>query len=259
MDKKLNKIRKSIKARKFSRHRESLHEQKNIPKQLISDEERHGIQTDLIHHTTKSKKSKQTKSRLASSFFYQLFGAVALFLGSIFIIKGDFQLLNKPEALLRSAYEETFPFATVHDWYVRYLGMPLALLPKTEQASSLIDQPSGMPLNGEVVESFSTNGTGIHIMPENETYVQAVNKGVVIFAGTNSETDKTIIIQHADRSETTYGKLTTIDVHLYQLVDMNQVIGTINPEETEETLFFSIEQNARYVDPVKVINVDGSP
>lgn len=258
MDKKINKIRKSIKERKLVRHTSRLNEGQYIPYESISDEERHGVHVDLSYHTVKSDKNSR-KSRVGSSFFYQLFGSVALFLGSFLIIKSDIQLLDKPETLLRSAYQEHFPFATVHDWYVHYLGVPLALVPKTETDSSITDQAYRMPLSGEVVESFSVNGTGIQIMPEHESYVQAVNKGVVIFAGTDSETDKTIVIQHADRSETTYGKLSTIEVHLYQLVDMDEVIATINPEETKETLFFSIEQRAGYIDPAKVINVDGSP
>src|SRR5699024_6160821 len=155
------------------------------------------------------------------------------------------------------ALEENFPFATVHDLYVEHLGKPLSLVPNTETVSSTVHNLEDLPLVGEVVESFSTNGTGIHILPRSASYVHAFNKGIVVYAGSRSDTDKTVVIQHADRSETTYGKLSTIDVHLYELIDVNDIIGSVNPGEAEETFYFSIEQPSGYVDPVEVINVDG--
>lgn len=94
-------------------------------------------------------------------------------------------------------------------------------------------------------------------MPPRESEVRAVDKGIVIFAGNTKETERTVMIQHADRSVTTYGKLSNVHVHLFQTVHANEVIGRIDPKETEETLFFSIEQKNGYIDPVKVINVDG--
>lgn len=97
------------------------------------------------------------------------------------------------------------------------------------------------------------------ISPESKDFVRAMNNGIVIFAGSKNDTDKTIIIQHPDRSESTYGMLSSIDVHLYQMVDANQVIGTKIPTEESSMVFFSIEKANHYIDPAKVIRVDGNP
>lgn len=226
--------------------------------ETISDEERHGLYNDGLHAEVTSN-SNRKGNMFRSTFFYQLFGSIVLFFASLLIINGDVPLFAKPEQLLRVALEENFPFATVHHLYVEHLGKPLSLVPETETASSAGHNLENLPLAGEVVESFSTNGTGIHIMPMSESYVHAFNKGIVVFAGSRPDTDKTVVIQHADRSETTYGKLSAIDVHLYELVDVNDVIGSVNPDEAEETFYFSIEQPSGYVDPVEVINVDGTP
>lgn len=258
MDKKIKRIRKAIKERKQQRHPRQSNSKHSPMYELISDEERHGLYDSFTPQFDKSQKNRVNVS-VHSSFFYQLLGSIILFISSFFIVKGNGPLFEKTDEWLQTALHEQFPFATVHDWYVRNLGTPLALLPASETVSSVTDGMYPMPLMGEVVETFQTNGLGIEILPEQETSVQAVNKGMVIFAGSHPETDKTIIIQHPDRSETTYGKLSAIDVHLYELIDTNDVIGRIDPSVTKEAMFFSVEEKTGYVDPAKVINVNGSP
>jgi len=258
VSKNIKRIRKSIQERKRARHANRLNRGEHFPYEMISDEERHGVYDQLAHHDTKGK-NKSEERLLRSPFFYQLSGAVMLFFVSLFIIKTDVHPFTKSEKMLRNALQDNFPFATVHGWYVDYLGVPLSLVPRAETTTSVSDNLYQTPLMGEVVESFSVNGTGIQIMPESESYVRSVDKGIVVYAGKRNDTNQTVVIQHADRSETTYGKLSSIDVHLYQLVEVNDVIGSINPAETEETLFFSIQQQSGYVDPIQVINVNGSP
>lgn len=116
-----------------------------------------------------------------------------------------------------------------------------------------------LPVNGNITETFQTNGTGIMITPEETTNVTSIQEGVVIFAGNDRETNKTITIQHADGTVTNYGNLSSIDVHLYQFIAGNQQIGSFTPEADNETVFFSIEKNNDYVDPVQVIQVDELP
>src|SRR5690606_14987800 len=121
------------------------------------------------------------------------------------------------------------------------------------------ETPLALPVSGNVIETFQTNGKGITIAPTETTSVQALREGIVIFSGKKSETNKTIVIQHADKSTTTYGFLSSIDVHLYQIVDANQRIGEFNPTDANEVVYFSIEKNNEFVDPVQVIEVDDQP
>lgn len=253
MDRKLNRIRKSIKTRKMLRHADALHKHRQAT--FIHDEGRHDLQGDLYGPALEE--SKKEASFLPSSTFYQFLAAIGLFFLSLFIIKGNHAFLEQPRELLTKAYDESLPFATVYAWYVEHLGEPLPFMPQPEVITTAVDGLTEMPVSGEVIESFQTNGKGIHLLPEKDSYVQAVDKGVVLFAGKNSETGKTITIQHADRSETTYGNLHTIDVHLYQMVQTNEVIGSVKADDAVETFYFSIENKSGYVDPVKVINVDG--
>src|SRR5699024_4643715 len=126
---------------------------------------------------------------------------------------------------------DEFPFARVNEWYVTNFGFPQTFTPQGNiQLGN--EHPSGqlsLPVMGHVVETFSMTGTGILISPQANTNVASLNRGVVIFAGNDAATGKTVVVQHADGSETTYGLLSSIDVHLYQIVEVNQPIGTFQP------------------------------
>src|SRR5690625_3342751 len=112
-----------------------------------------------------------------------------------------------------------------------------------------------MQVIAHVIESFTKNGTGIMISPDEKTVVSALNRGVVIFAGNDSDTRKTVIIQHADGSKTTYGFLSSIDVHVYQVVQSNETIGTFQPTDKNQMVYFSIEKDKQFIDPSQVIPV----
>src|SRR5699024_12861350 len=86
-----------------------------------------------------------------------------------------------------------------------------------------------LPASGSVVQSFQDNGQGIMIAPKEKIDVSAMEEGVVIFAGNDKDTDQTVVIQHTNGSQTTYGHLESKEVHLYQFIESNQVIGQFTP------------------------------
>src|SRR5699024_6187188 len=165
---------------------------------------------------------------------------------------------QKPQQWAQHYLNEEFPFAKVNDWYQTTFGSPLALLPEDRVVDESGDGLS-LPVMGNVTETFTHNGKGIMISPTERTAVSAFNRGVVIFAGNDRQTKRTVTIQHPDKSKTTYGFLSSIDVHLYQIVNTNQRIGSFYPTTENETVYFSIEQNNSFIDPIQVIQVDTSP
>src|SRR5699024_6254449 len=142
-----------------------------------------------------------------------------------------------------------------HHWYKETLGSPLAFSP-SEKDLKVQTEPIALPVTGNITEGFQTNGSGIMIAPESATEVTAWDSGIIIFSGNDRKVGKKIIIQHVNGSKSTYALLSSIDVHLYQAVEAGQRIGTFNPSENNETVYFSIEQDNEYIDPVKVIQVD---
>ena len=222
---------------------------------LFMDEEKHGIylpNDDISDsHPIRTGQSKQTYRVL-----YQAFMSICLFIVCAILLNTSIIPSQKARDMTASVLTEEFPFAKVHQWYEETLGTPLALTPQLANQDATTELADTFPIEGEVMETFSANGNGVMISPEQETSVKAWEEGVVIFSGNDSETNQTVIIQHPDGSKTTYGLLSDVDVHLYKIVRKNDVIGTFNPSNQHDMAFFAVEKNGQYIDPAQVIPVD---
>src|SRR5690625_1743145 len=254
MDNGIRRVRESIKRRKKSRYLSENYSNKVMPL-FPADEERHGLLHTASGITT-NKKVNEIKKSSKLQTFRKAIGAIVFIIFCSFILQTNLVSIEIPKKWLITQLEEEFPFAKVNQWYITTLGSPIALTPTVPKGNA---EKVSLPVIGDVVETFSTNGTGIKISPNEKAVVSALNDGVVIFAGNDKNTNKTIVIQHADNSKTTYGFLSDIDVYLYQVVRTNDTIGVFRPTSLNETLFFSIEKNNEYIDPTKVIPVGDIP
>lgn len=254
MDKGVNKVRQSIVQRKKMR---GLVPKEGTKSQVLpsfpQEEEKHGyfpMFSDSTIQTT-------DKSKFISGFMLKGILSVFLFFGVALLWQTNSDLLLKPREWTSGILTEEFPFAKVNLWYQETFGSPLAFTAQSEPVSE--EAQLALPVSGSVTESFQANGKGVMIAPEETAAVSVLQDGVIIFAGNDAETNKTVIVQHSDGSESTYGYLSDINVHLYQFVTSNQQIGQFTPAADSETVYFSIEKDNDYIDPVKVIKVDDTP
>ncbi|MBR7796956.1 MAG: peptidoglycan DD-metalloendopeptidase family protein [Bacillota bacterium] len=250
MSKGIKKVRQSIEQRKKARGVPySGSSKKQFTPPILQEEEKHGYAPVI----SDSGMTRERQNRMVSGFMLKGILSVLLFLGVALLWQMDSPRLQSSKEWTSNVLTEEFPFAKVNVWYQDTFGSPLAFVPEESKQQAEV---AAMPVNGSVAESFQTNGTGIRIAPEGQTEVTALQEGIVIFAGNDRETNKTIVVQHPDSSKTTYGYLSNIDVHLYQHVSGNQKIGQFTPNEESDTVFFSIEKDNNYIDPVQVIKVD---
>ncbi|WP_430785019.1 peptidoglycan DD-metalloendopeptidase family protein [Virgibacillus flavescens] len=251
----VNKVRKSINSRKKTRGVVNTDSNKNQFSQFqVQEEEKHGY-FPLINEPISPGK---LQSKMVSGFILKGILSGILFLGTAILLQTENKLLEEPQLVASSLLTNEFPFAKVNQWYQETLGTPLALTPE-QNSDTNQDATLALPVSGNISESFQANGEGVLISPGEESSVSVLNSGVIIFAGNDQETDKTIMVQHANGSTSTYGFLSSINVHLYEFVDSNQVIGEFVPTEVSESVYFAIEKNDEYVDPVQVIEVDDLP
>ncbi|MGP4061571.1 peptidoglycan DD-metalloendopeptidase family protein [Halobacillus sp. H74] len=217
------------------------------------DEEMHGYPPLVTGYGKKKEPITQT-SKGTSHFAWQLLLAVMLFAIVALGKNTDFALLNGPGDWAASQMQEEFPFAKVTTWYSDRFGDPLQVIqPENEGEQEAL----AMPVNGTVTTSFQKDGKGIIMTTENDSQVKAIRAGTVIFAGNDPDTSKTVIIQHEDGSKTTYGYLSSIDVHLYEHVQTENALGSVKPEEGQAAeFFFAIEKDDTFLDPVQVIKVN---
>lgn len=251
MKHKIKSVRHSIRRRR--KKRESS-DRSNVtdftPLHIPKDEERFGYYTGIEYEEM----TPNTKYKF-NKIWIRLMMSVMLFFGITFLLKMNHERFATPKQLMTHYLQEEFPFAKVNDWYVSTLGNPLALFPE-EHAVDQVSETLSLPVIGNVTEPFNQNGKGILISPTEQAVVSSFDRGVVIFAGNDQQTNKTVIVQHPDNSKTTYGHLSVIDVHLYEFINANTRIGTFQPSKESETVYFSIEQNNHFIDPIQVIQVD---
>lgn len=256
MDNGVKKVRQSIASRKKMRGLTPNDEtEKQILPAFPQEEEKHGYLPVLPDgHFSGNKKSK-----LAPGIMLKGILAVLLFFSVALLGQTDSALLDKPRTLASSVLTKEFPFAKVNLWYQESFGSPLAFTAQPHQTATNTSSQLALPVNGDVEETFQSNGQGMMIAPGKTTDVSVVRDGVVIFAGNDRKTDKTVMVQHADGTTSTYGHLGDIDVHLYQFVKNSDRIGKFTPAAENETVYFSVEKDHNYIDPVQVIKVDETP
>lgn len=254
MKRDIKQIRKEITRRKQRRLPATYYQQSSRSNDgarlFVEEEEKHGYLPSTGKFTSLSE-----SNRTIPMFLLKSMVAAIIFLLIVLTQHFNQPWLAEPESWATSALTEEFPFATVNEWYQNQFGSPLALVSNTN--SNNIESSFALPVNGTISESFQTNGNGILISTEEDAKVYAMDSGTIIFAGNDRQTNKTIIVQHPDKSQSIYGNLSDIKVNQYQFIQENQVIGSFEPtEQNANQLYFAIRKNNQYLDPVQVIQVD---
>ncbi|MFP7493500.1 M23 family metallopeptidase [Terribacillus saccharophilus] len=252
MGKNLHSVRKGIAERK---RRKGEQIQKGMADTVnsftVGEEETHGFPPSPNYEPP----SSRDNSKFASKFMFRLIVSASLFFGTAIYLQADHPLIEKTKGTVLTTLTEEFPFATVNSWYQERFGDPVALSPGGDDPGTA--EVQAMPVNGTVVQPFDESNEGILIESAQQSDVVAVDEGIVIFAGNDKETGKTIILQHADKSKSIYGHLHAIEVNQYQHIGANEKIGEFVPnEENAQSVYFALQQGNKYLNPIQETPVD---
>ncbi|AZB43786.1 M23 family metallopeptidase [Bacillus sp. FJAT-42376] len=191
-------------------------------------------------------------------FLLKLFLSATLVLGMAVVFKEQSPKLDAIRTAAKASLEHEFQFAAVSSWYQKQFGHPLALF-QTDMLSAGKAPLKGeyaVPASGKVTENFKANGQGVLVETDRPT-VEAIDEGVVLEAGEKPDTGLTIVVQHADGSESWYGNLESADVALYDTVVTGKELGTIKVNENKKgTYYFAIKKGDNFIDPIQVISFD---
>ncbi|WP_284139721.1 MULTISPECIES: M23 family metallopeptidase [unclassified Virgibacillus] len=258
MNRGVQKVRKSITKRKKIRNWEPSPRRTANNRKIVSpipqDEEKHGYYKSFVDNTELGNR----RSQLVTGVVLKGILSVMLFFAVALLWQTDSVRFSSLQSWTSYALTEEFPFAKVNQWYRTTFGSPMGISPQQQLVNSG-DNPLASQVSGNVKETFQVNGKGIRIAPEKSTNISSLRDGIVIFAGQDRKTNKTVIVQHADDSKSIYGNLSSIDVHLYQSVVANQRIGNFKPTVGNDSVYIAIEKDKQYIDPIQVIKVDDSP
>ncbi|MGE6375567.1 peptidoglycan DD-metalloendopeptidase family protein [Peribacillus muralis] len=192
-------------------------------------------------------------------FFFKILVSVCLFLVIAVMFKHPSAHLDPARSFVTENMSKEFQFASISNWYESAFGKPIAFLPK-EADKETVDSKEGyaQPASAKITQTFETNGEGLILETSKGSKVEAINEGVVIFAGEKEGIGKTVVIQHANKSESWYGQLKEIDVKLYEIVKKGNEVGqvTVSEDGSKGRFYLAIKENDAFVNPKKVIEFE---
>ncbi len=195
-------------------------------------------------------------------FLMKILAAAILFFAMAIIFQSPSPKLEKAKLGIKEAMGKEFQFAVVADWYEDTFGKPLALFPTlpagNETDNNEVPDHYASPVTGKVLEPFSDENQGILIETGTGAEVEAMSAGTVVFAGKREDLGNTVIIQHADYTESWYGKLDHISVKPREKVNVGKVVGTVSAGKENETgeFYFAIKQQDTFIDPIQVMKIE---
>ncbi|GIN87006.1 stage IV sporulation protein FA [Heyndrickxia sporothermodurans] len=194
-------------------------------------------------------------------FIFKILASALLVLIVAIVFKSTTPKLDQVRSFVTNTLKTEFQFAAVSDWYEKQFGKPFAIFPvKNEKKNStdVAKEEYVMPASAKVLTEFSNDGRGVTIETKNDMSVNAMDGGVVIFAGKKDDLGKTVIIQHSDKTESWYGNLYSIDVHLSEHIDSGKKVGSVSNKEDgiSGEFYFAIKQGKKFIDPIQVIKFE---
>lgn len=151
------------------------------------------------------------------------------------IITLSILILNKENNTIINKYilSDTFNFMEFNSWYSK-------LLNKKENNTTLVSNELFNYLSKENID----NGTK-YIFNE-ETIINSLNNGIIIYKGNKDNLGNTIIVQGSDGYDIWYTNINNSDLLLYDYIEKNTIIGSssnyINLIITKDNKYYTYEE-----------------
>lgn len=250
-------IRRRIAKRKRERERYSQSQQSTML--MVEDEEKYGFEKFTSYESGPGESGHPLFNK--ELFLFKVLASACLVLVLAIIFRNGSESLQPIKNFVSKSMEQDFQFTAVSDWYENQFGKPLVLLPTNrdeEQEETDTTQEYALPAAARILEDFGENGQKITIETEKGASVAAMSEGRVTYIGTEDDFGKTVIIQHADKSESWYGNLASIDVSLYEFIKKGTSVGVATDagDGTKGTFYFAIKKGDDFIDPIQVIQFD---
>jgi len=258
MSSRTDDVRKRMMKRKKERERM---DKMNQGRMFYSEEERHGFDRIPSYDVGPGEGNHPLFKK--EVFLFKILASACLVLIVAILFRSPSEKAETFQTYVKHTMEQEFQFAAVSDWYQEQFGKPLALLPAKdtgeEDTQEIAEENEyALPASGRILEDFGDNGQRITIETGKGAGVEAMNEGLVHFVGMKDGFGKTVIVQHADKSETWYGNLDGIDVNLYEYISKGTKVGTAmdSTDGTKGSFYFAIKKGDDFIDPVQVIKFE---
>ncbi len=250
-----DEIRKRIAKRKEHQQRKAYTEIVTSPP-FLPEQDVFSMDSDTIFDEAKQETHPLFKKEV---FLFKLLCSACLVLLVAILFKNTNGSLDEARSVVKRTMEQEFQFAVVSDWYNQQFGEPISLLSsKKKQQTVAKEEDYAVPASGKVLQTFEANGQGVFVQTGLSAVVDAVNEGLVIFAGNKKGLGNTVIIQHTDGTESWYGNLVDVSVSVYEYVQKKQKLGTVadSADGKSGKFYFALKKDEKFIDPIQVIPFD---
>lgn len=156
--------------------------------------------------------------------------AIIFFLSSIIFTNiSDNNLLLYKEYVLT----ESLPFTKIKGWYEELFG---EVLPDSKNNQMVFD---GKLLYKDIKDYHD----GEELTLNNNTLINNITSGIVVFIGEKDNYNNTVIIQGVDGVDAWYGNLENVSVKLYDYVEKNTVLG----QTQDDKLYLVLKKDNDYL------------
>ena len=125
------------------------------------------------------------------------------------------------------------PFTKIKGWYEELFG---EVLPDSKNNQMVFD---GKLLYKDIKDYYD----GEQLTLNNNTLINNITSGIVVFIGEKDNYNNTVIIQGVDGVDAWYGNLENVSVKLYDYVEKNSVLG----QTQDDKLYLVLKKDNDYL------------
>ena len=141
---------------------------------------------------------------------------------------------NKNEDIYKKVFfDDTLSFVSIKGFYEKYLG---SVVPEAKSVGLVSS-------NKDVYTKYEDYYDGVKFLVSDNTLVNALNGGIVVYKGDNDIYKECIIIQGNDGYYYTYGNIINSDLKLYDYIEKNTILG----EALGNEFYLVIKHDDKYV------------
>ena len=157
--------------------------------------------------------------------------AVIFFLVSVIFINQS----NKNMLLYkREVFDKSLPFSKIKKGYEKIFGSPLPIKKETMTVFK------GNLVYKDAKKYFD----GTSFIVDNNSLVNNLASGVVVFIGNKDNYGNTVIVQGVDGYDIWYGNITNVGVKLYDYIEKDSVLGST----IDDKLYLVIKKDDKFID-----------
>ena len=200
-----------------------------------------------------SMSQNEAPTRFFEKFLIKSFFTITILFILFMINRTNPSILHSENSKLTSLFEKEWNYAAFSQWSEKKFGSAIDFIPSKLTTKENDSNQAAIPVFADSQKEMVKEGEGVRFITNKGEEVVALLPGKVIFSGVKSDHLQTIVVQHSDGTEATYGLLKTRKVQVYDSVKAGEDLGSVSENDTDGFFFLAYKKGGVFIDPSEVI------